>query len=124
MTEFKKETLLLHGGQQPDPVTGAIAVPIYRTTAYAFKDTKHVSKLFALEEPGNIYSRNMEQTVGVFIKLVAMLEEITAAVAIASGQAAVAFSILNNAGAGDEIVAAGSLYGGTYNLFANSLPRY
>lgn len=124
MTEFKKETLLLHGGQQPDPVTGAIAVPIYRTTAYAFKNTEHARRLFALEEPGNIYSRIMNPTVDVFEKRIALLEGGTAAVALSSGAAAIAFSILNIAGAGDEIVAAGSLYGGTYNLFANTLPRY
>lgn len=122
MSEFKPETLLLHGGQQPDPTTGAIAVPIYRTTAYAFKDTEHARKLFALEEVGNIYSRIMNPTVDVFEKRVALLEGGTAAVALSSGQAAIAFSILNIANAGDEIVSAGSLYGGTYNLFANTLP--
>lgn len=124
MTEFKQETLLLHGGQQPDPVTGSIAVPIYRTTAYAFKDTAHAQRLFALEEAGNIYTRITNPTVDVFEKRVALLEKGTAAVALASGSSAIAFSILNLAGAGDEIVAAGSLYGGTYNLFANTLPRY
>lgn len=124
MSEFKPETLLLHGGQQSDPTTGAIAVPIYRTTAYAFKDTEHARKLFALEEVGNIYSRIMNPTVDVFEKRVALLEGGTAAVALSSGQAAIAFSILNIANAGDEIVSAGSLYGGTYNLFANTLPRW
>ncbi|WP_341322147.1 O-acetylhomoserine aminocarboxypropyltransferase/cysteine synthase family protein [Solibacillus sp. FSL H8-0523] len=124
MTNLRPETLLLHGGQKPDPVTGAIAVPIYRTTAYAFKDTAHAQRLFALEEAGNIYSRIMNPTVGAFEERVALLEGGTAAVALSSGAAAVAFSILNLAGAGDEIVAAGSLYGGTYNLFATTLPRY
>ncbi|MEK4698278.1 O-acetylhomoserine aminocarboxypropyltransferase/cysteine synthase family protein [Solibacillus sp. FSL R7-0668] len=124
MTNLRPETLLLHGGQKPDPVTGAIAVPIYRSTAYAFKDTAHAQRLFALEEPGNIYSRIMNPTVGAFEERVALLEGGTAAVALSSGAAAVAFSILNLAGAGDEIVAAGSLYGGTYNLFATTLPRY
>ena len=120
----KPETLLLHGGQKPDPVTGAIAVPIYRTTAYAFKDTAHAQRLFALEEPGNIYSRIMNPTVGAFEERIALIEKGTAAVALSSGMAAIAFSILNIAGTGDEIVSAGSLYGGTYNLFATTLPRY
>lgn len=120
----KPETQLLHAGQKPDPVTGAIAVPIYRTTAYAFESTEHAQKLFALETPGNIYSRIMNPTVGVFEERVATLEKGTAAVAVSSGQAAISFSILNIAGAGDNIVAAGSLYGGTYNLFATTLPRY
>ena len=120
----KPETLLLHGGQKPDPVTGAIAVPIYRTTAYAFKDTAHAQRLFALEEPGNIYSRIMNPTVGAFEERIALIEKGTAAVGLSSGAAAIAFSILNIAGTGDEIVSAGSLYGGTYNLFATTLPRY
>ena len=124
MTNFKPETLLLHGGQQPDPATGAIAVPIYRTTAYEFQDTAHAQRLFALQESGNIYSRIMNPTVDVFEKRVALLEKGTAAVALSSGMAAIAFSILNITRAGDEIVAAGSLYGGTYNLFANTLPNY
>jgi len=124
MSNLKPETLLLHGGQRPDPVTGAIAVPVYRSTAYAFQDTAHAQRLFALEEPGNIYSRIMNPTVDAFEQRVALLEKGTAAVAVSSGAAAISFSILNLAGAGDEIVAAGSLYGGTYNLFATTLPRY
>ena len=124
MTQLNKETLAIHGGQTPDPETGAIAVPIYRTTAYKFNDSEHARKLFALEEPGNIYSRIMNPTVDVFEKRVALLEGGTAAVALSSGMAAIAFSILNIARAGDHIVAANSLYGGTYHLFANSLPRY
>lgn len=124
MTNLRPETLLLHGGQKPDPETGAIAVPVYRTTAYAFNDTAHAQRLFALQETGNIYSRIMNPTVGAFEERVALLEGGTAAVGLSSGAAAVAFSILNVAGAGDEIVAAGSLYGGTYNLFATTLPRY
>lgn len=122
--KFQPETLLVHGGQQPDPTTGAIAVPIYRTTAYAFRDTEHAQNLFALKEPGNIYSRIMNPTVDAFEKRVAELEGGTAAVALSSGMAAIAFSILNVAQAGDEIVAAANLYGGTYNLFAVTLPRY
>ncbi|SOC10887.1 O-acetylhomoserine sulfhydrylase [Ureibacillus xyleni] len=124
MSQQRPETILLHGGQKPDPTTGAIAVPIYRTTAYAFQNTEHARQLFALETPGNIYSRIMNPTVDVFEQRVAKLEGGTAAVALSSGMAAIAFSILNIAGAGDEIIAAGSLYGGTYNLFANTLPRY
>lgn len=124
MTEFKKETLAVHGGQSPDPTTGAIAVPIYRTTAYQFNDAEHARKLFALEESGNIYSRIMNPTVDIFEKRIALLEGGTAAVALSSGMAAISFSILNIARAGDHIVAAASLYGGTYNLFANTLPRY
>lgn len=124
MSNLRPETLLLHGGQKPDPVTGAIAVPIYRTTAYAFQDTAHAQRLFALEEAGNIYSRIMNPTVGAFEERVALLEKGAAAVALSSGMAAIAFSILNIASAGDEIVSAGSLYGGTYNLFATTLPRY
>lgn len=124
MTKLQPETLLLHGGQEPDPVTGSRAVPIHRTTSFVFRDTEHAQNLFALKEAGNIYSRIMNPTVDVFEKRVALLEGGTAAVALSSGMAAIAFSILNIAGAGDEIVAASNLYGGTYNLFAVSLPRY
>ncbi|MEK5040199.1 O-acetylhomoserine aminocarboxypropyltransferase/cysteine synthase family protein [Sporosarcina sp. FSL K6-3457] len=124
MTKLQPETLLLHGGQEPDPVTGSRAVPIHRTTSFVFRDTEHAQNLFALKESGNIYTRIMNPTVDVFEKRVALLEGGTAAVALSSGMAAIAFSILNIAGAGDEIVAASNLYGGTYNLFAVSLPRY
>ncbi|TWT27531.1 O-acetylhomoserine aminocarboxypropyltransferase/cysteine synthase family protein [Planomicrobium sp. CPCC 101110] len=124
MTNFKPETLLLHGGQQPDPGTGARGVPIHKTTSYVFKSTEHAQNLFGLKEPGNIYSRIMNPTVDVFEQRVALLEGGTAAVALASGMAAIAFSVLNIAEAGDEIVADSNLYGGTYNLFANTLPRY
>ncbi|TWT16123.1 O-acetylhomoserine aminocarboxypropyltransferase/cysteine synthase family protein [Planomicrobium sp. CPCC 101079] len=124
MTNFKPETLLLHGGQQPDPETGARGVPIHKTTSYVFKNTEHAQNLFGLKETGNIYSRIMNPTVDVFEQRVALLEGGTAAVALASGMAAIAFSILNIAEAGDEIVADSNLYGGTYNLFANTLPRY
>ncbi|MFC4410840.1 O-acetylhomoserine aminocarboxypropyltransferase/cysteine synthase family protein [Chungangia koreensis] len=124
MTNFQPETLLLHGGQQPDPVTGARAVPLYRTTSYVFRDTEHAQKLFALEESGNIYSRIMNPTVDVFEQRIALLEKGTAAVALSSGMAAISFAILNIASSGDEIVAASNLYGGTFNLFAVTLPRY
>ncbi|KKB44736.1 O-acetylhomoserine aminocarboxypropyltransferase/cysteine synthase family protein [Bacillus thermotolerans] len=121
---WDQETILLHGGQVPDPVTGARAVPIYESTSYVFEDADHARDLFALQKPGNIYTRITNPTVDVFEKRVAMLEEGAAAVALSSGMAAIAFSILNVAHAGDEIVAAANLYGGTYNLFANTLPKY
>ena len=124
MTNLQPETLLLHGGQEPDPVTGSRAVPIHRTTSFVFRDTEHAQNLFALKEAGNIYSRITNPTVDVFEQRIALLEGGTAAVALSSGMAAIAFSILNIAGAGDEIVAAENLYGGTYNLFAVTLPRY
>lgn len=124
MTNLRPETLLLHGGQQPDPTTGSRAVPIHKTTSFVFKNTEHAQNLFALAETGHIYSRIGNPTVDVFEQRIALLEGGTAAVALSSGMAAIAFSILNVAGAGDEIVAASNLYGGTYNLFANTLPRY
>ncbi|MBY6037791.1 aminotransferase class V-fold PLP-dependent enzyme [Fictibacillus nanhaiensis] len=118
------ETLLLHGGQAPDPTTGSRAVPVYQTTSYVFSDTDHAQSLFALEEPGNIYSRIGNPTVDVFEKRVALLEDGVAAVATASGMSAIALAVLNVAEAGDEIVAATNLYGGTYNLFSITLPKY
>ncbi|SDJ68923.1 PLP-dependent aspartate aminotransferase family protein [Salimicrobium halophilum] len=121
---YDLDTVALHGGQAPDPTTGSRAVPIYQTTSYVFNDTDHAQSLFALDEPGNIYSRIGNPTVDVFEKRIALLEDGVAAVATASGMSAISYSILNIAGAGDEIVAAGNLYGGTYNLFANTLPRY
>ncbi|GIP63753.1 hypothetical protein J32TS6_23080 [Virgibacillus pantothenticus] len=127
MTSFfmqDPETILLHGGQIPDPTTGARAVPIYQTTSYVFKDTKHAQNLFGLAEPGNIYSRIGNPTVDAFEQRVAQLEDGVAAVATSSGMAAITFAILNVASAGDEIITDSNLYGGTYNLFANTLPRY
>ncbi|WP_301107573.1 O-acetylhomoserine aminocarboxypropyltransferase/cysteine synthase family protein [Sporosarcina sp.] len=124
MTNFQPETVLLHGGQQPDPVTGSRALPIHRTTSYVFRDTEHAQNLFALQEAGNIYTRITNPTVAVFEERMAELEGGSAAVALSSGMAAIAFSIMNIAGAGDEIVAASNLYGGTYNLFVVTLPRY
>lgn len=117
-------TLAVHGGQEPDPVTGARAVPIYQTTAYTFKNTDHAARLFGLEEDGNIYSRIMNPTTDVFEKRTAALEGGIAALAFASGHAAIFATILNLAQAGDEIVSSSALYGGTYNLFAYNLPRY
>ncbi|CEG21794.1 Methionine gamma-lyase [Planococcus massiliensis] len=124
MTNFKPETLLLHGGQEPDPTTGARGVAIHKTTSYVFKSSEHAQNLFGLKETGNIYSRIMNPTVDVFEQRVALLEGGTAAVALSSGMAAIAFSILNVAEAGDEILADSNLYGGTVSLFSNTLPRY
>ncbi|MCG1029187.1 O-acetylhomoserine aminocarboxypropyltransferase/cysteine synthase [Virgibacillus halodenitrificans] len=118
------ETVLLHGGQSADPTTGSRAVPIYQTTSYVFRDTEHAQNLFGLAEPGNIYSRIGNPTVDTFEQRVAELEDGVAAVATSSGMAAITFAILNIASAGDEIIADSNLYGGTYNLFANTLPRY
>ncbi len=120
---WKPETLALHGGQEPDPVTGSRAVPIYQTTSYVFRDTEHAANLFALKEFGNIYTRIMNPTQDVFEKRVALLEGGVGALATSSGQAAITFSILNIAQAGDEIVSSSSLYGGTYNLFVHTLPK-
>jgi O-acetylhomoserine (thiol)-lyase len=117
------ETLALHGGQAPDPTTGARAVPIYQTTSYQFNDTDHAARLFGLQEFGNIYTRIMNPTTDVFEKRVAALEGGVGALAYASGQAAETLSILNLAGNGDNIVASTDLYGGTYNLFRHTLPR-
>jgi O-acetylhomoserine (thiol)-lyase len=118
------ETLALHGGQDPDPTTNARAVPIYQTTAYTFDSADHAADLFGLREPGNIYTRIMNPTTDVFEKRVAALEGGVGALAFASGSSAVTFSILNLAGAGDHVVSANSLYGGTYNLFVHTLPRF
>jgi O-acetylhomoserine (thiol)-lyase len=117
------ETLALHAGQRPDPATNARAVPIYATTSYVFNDAAHAGRLFALEEFGNIYTRIMNPTTGVFEERVAALEGGVGAVGLASGQAAETLAILNLARAGDDIVSSASLYGGTYNLFAHTLPR-
>lgn len=117
------DTLALHGGQKPDPTTGARAVPIYQTTSYAFRDTDHAAALFGLKEFGNIYTRLMNPTTGVLEERLAALEGGVAALATASGQAAITLSILNIAHAGDHIVSSASLYGGTYNLFHYTLPK-
>ncbi|MDQ3045026.1 MAG: O-acetylhomoserine aminocarboxypropyltransferase/cysteine synthase [Chloroflexota bacterium] len=117
------ETLALHGGQEPDPTTGARAVPIYQTTSYVFNDTEHATRLFGLQEFGNIYTRIMNPTTDVLEKRIALLEGGAAALAFASGQSAETLAILNIASAGDEIVSTTSLYGGTYNLFHHTLPK-
>jgi O-acetylhomoserine (thiol)-lyase len=117
------ETLALHGGQTPDPTTGARAVPIYATTSYQFKDTEHAARLFGLQEFGNIYTRIMNPTTDVFEQRIAALEGGVGALATASGQAAETLAILNIAVTGDNIVSSSDLYGGTYNLFRHTLPK-
>jgi len=117
------DTIALHGGQIPDPTTGARAVPIYQTTSYVFKDTTHAANLFALKEFGNIYTRIMNPTWAVLEERVAALEGGVGALATASGQAAETLAVLNLAQAGDQIVSSASLYGGTYNLFHHTLPK-
>ncbi|RPJ37695.1 MAG: O-acetylhomoserine aminocarboxypropyltransferase/cysteine synthase [Planctomycetaceae bacterium] len=117
------ETLALHGGQEPDPTTGARAVPIYQTTSYQFKSTEHAANLFALKEFGNIYTRIMNPTTDVLEKRMALLDGGVGALAVSSGQAATTLAILNIAQAGDDIVSCDNLYGGTYNLFHYTLPR-
>lgn len=116
------ETLALHAGQKVDPTTNARAVPIYQTSSYVFNDADHAARLFGLQEFGNIYTRLMNPTSDVFEQRVAALEEGVAALAVASGQSAITLAILTLAHAGDEIVSAISLYGGTYNLFHYTLP--
>ena len=118
------ETLALHAGQNVDPTTKSRAVPIYQTTSYVFDDTAHAARLFGLQEFGNIYTRIMNPTTDVFETRIAQLEGGTTAVATASGQAAEVLAITNIASAGDEIISSSSLYGGTYNLFHYTLPKY
>ncbi|MBX6393434.1 MAG: aminotransferase class I/II-fold pyridoxal phosphate-dependent enzyme, partial [Burkholderiales bacterium] len=118
------ETLAIHAGYSPDPVTKAVAVPIYQTTSYAFDNTQHGADLFDLKVQGNIYTRIMNPTNDVLEQRVAALEGGVGALALASGQAAVTYSIMTIAEAGDNIVATSTLYGGTYNLFAHTMPQY
>jgi O-acetylhomoserine (thiol)-lyase len=115
------ETIALHAGWRSDPTTGAVAVPIYQTTSYQFRDTEHAANLFALKELGNIYTRIMNPTNDVLEKRVAALEGGVAGLALASGQAASAFALQNLARVGDNVVSSTDLYGGTWNLFANTL---
>ncbi len=115
------ETLALHAGWRSDPTTGAVAVPIYQTTSYQFRDTEHAANLFALKELGNIYTRIMNPTNDVLEKRIAALEGGVGALALSSGQAASAFALQNVARAGDNVVSSTDLYGGTWNLFANTL---
>lgn len=118
------ETLSLHAGQHPDPATGARAVPIYQTTSYVFQDTDHAAALFNLERAGNIYTRISNPTTAVLEERMAALESGVGAVATASGMAAMHLAIATLANAGDHIVASASLYGGTINLLAHTLPRF
>ncbi len=122
-SRLRIETLALHGGQEPDPVTGSRAVPIYQTTSYQFKDTEHAANLFGLKEFGNIYTRLMNPTTDVFEKRMALLDGGVGALAFASGQSAITVALLNIAQAGDEIISADNLYGGTYNLFHYTFPK-
>jgi len=121
---WKFETLSVHAGYSPDPTTKAVAVPIYQTAAYAFDSAQHGADLFDLKVPGNIYTRIMNPTQDVLEKRVAALEGGIAALALASGQAAVTYAIQTITEAGDNIVASTALYGGTYNLFAHTLPQF
>ena len=121
---YSFETLQVHAGQQPDPTTGARALPLYQTTAYQFRDTEHAANLFGLAEMGNIYTRIMNPTQDTVEQRLAALEGGVAALLLASGSAATTYSILNVAEAGDHIVSSPSLYGGTYNLFHYTLPKF
>lgn len=121
---FKFETLSLHAGHEPDPITLSRAVPIFRTSSYVFKDTDHAANLFSLKEPGNIYTRLMNPTQDVLEKRMAALENGAAALALSSGTAAIHNAIITICQAGDEIVSANNLYGGTHTMFNNILPRF
>ncbi|MCU0620649.1 MAG: O-acetylhomoserine aminocarboxypropyltransferase/cysteine synthase [Gemmatimonadales bacterium] len=121
---YHPDTIALHAGQAVDPATNARAVPIYATTSYVFNSTEHAASLFGLKEFGNIYTRIMNPTTDVFEKRIAELEGGVAALAVASGQAAETLAVLNLARAGDNLVSSQTLYGGTYNLFAYTLPKW
>ncbi len=124
MSKRRFDTLALHAGQEnPDPATGARAVPIYQTSSYVFRDTEHAANLFALKEMGNIYTRIMNPTTDIFEKRIAVLEGGTGALAVASGQAASTYALLAITRLGDEIVAANNLYGGTYQLLHYTLSK-
>ncbi len=120
---MKLETQVIHSGYQPDPTTKAVAVPIYQTTSYAFDDTQHGADLFDLKVQGNIYTRIMNPTTAVLEERVAAMEGGIGALALASGMSAITYSIQTIAEAGDNIVSINKLYGGTYNLFAHTLPK-
>ncbi|WP_432557688.1 O-acetylhomoserine aminocarboxypropyltransferase/cysteine synthase family protein [Granulicoccus sp. GXG6511] len=122
---YRPETLAVHAGQEePDSATNARAVPIYQTTSYVFDDAEHAADLFALRKPGNIYSRIMNPTTGVFEERITALEGGVGAVSTSSGAAAITYAVLNLTYAGDNIIALSTLYGGTYALFAHTLPQY
>lgn len=120
----RPETMCLHAGQTPDPTTNSRAVPIYQTTSYTFNSTEHAANLFALQEFGNIYTRIMNPTCDVLEKRLAALEGGSGGLAVASGQAAESYAILNITQAGQNFVSATSLYGGTYNLFHYTFPKF
>jgi O-acetylhomoserine (thiol)-lyase len=123
--KYRFETLQVHAGQElPDPATGARAVPIYQTTSYVFDNCAKASALFDLSQSGNIYTRIMNPTTDIFEKRMAALEGGGAALAVASGSAAITYAVQNIAQAGDHIVSANTLYGGTYNLFAHTLRNF
>lgn len=122
--KLRTDSILLHGGQEPDPTTGSRAVPIYQTTSYQFKNAEHAANLFGLKEFGNIYTRLMNPTTDVLEKRIALLDGGAAALATSSGQAAISLALLNIAQSGDEIVSANNLYGGTYTLFANTFKKF
>ncbi|MCD4523703.1 O-acetylhomoserine aminocarboxypropyltransferase/cysteine synthase family protein [Nocardioides sp. cx-173] len=121
---YRPETLAVHAGQEHDPATNARAVPIYQTTSYVFNDTEHAANLFSLAEPGNIYTRIMNPTQDVFEQRMTQLEGGVGALAVASGSTATTYAVLNLTYAGDNIVALSTLYGGTYALFAHTLPQF
>jgi len=121
---MRPETLAVHAGYSPDPTTKAVAVPIYQTTSYAFDDTQHGADLFDLKVQGNIYTRIMNPTNDVLEKRIAALEGGVGALALASGQAAITYSLLTIMQSGQNLVSSSTLYGGTYNLFAHTLPQY
>lgn len=121
---MKIETIAIHGGYAPEPTTRAVAVPIYQTTSYAFDDTQHGADLFDLKVPGNIYTRIMNPTTAVLEQRVAQMEGGVGALAVASGMSAITYALFTLAEAGDNIVTTSQLYGGTYNLFAHTFPRF
>ncbi len=121
---MKLETLAVHGGYSPEPTTKAVAVPIYQTTSYAFDNTQHGADLFDLKVAGNIYTRIMNPTQDVLEKRVAAMEGGIAGLALASGQSAITYAIQTITEAGDNLISASTLYGGTYNLFAHTLPQF
>ena len=122
--EYKIETMLLHAGQKPDTDTLSRAVPVYRTTSYVFKDTKHAADLFALKEKGNIYTRIMNPTQEILENRLADVEGGKAALALSSGTSAIFYTIINICTVGDEVVSANNLYGGTYTMFDSILPQF
>jgi O-acetylhomoserine (thiol)-lyase len=122
--KYRPETVTIHGGLKKELMTGARSVPIYQSNAYLFNNTEHAADLFGLKETGYIYTRIHNPTSTVFEERIAQLEGGVGSLAVASGMAAITLAILNLAEAGDEIVSASTLYGGTYNLFANTLPKY